>query len=319
MKVKVLCIHAKYLQIRQKNCDHLASLFSRKLETDPISFSFHFIDQEVQDDALFDFKGPSPYPFQDCKRLLNTHERSNAQKHMSALKIAASDDKFDFHLIIEDDCVCQENVVSSLYQICSTYAKSNWQILFLGLPHRMHENHIETNGVVSFYSKHLHALPLTLCCCDSYLIPKASAQVISDSFNKPFRYQTNIEFAYRLYQHPEIQSAYSVPQIFVDGSKIGFAVSAMTSNNKLIFNNEYLKFYANYQNLPSIPKEIESNPHPDVQYLVALYLIHKTEYRKAEILLKELYKIYTDNFVIFDNKSEFLLNFAGLYRYIQDE
>lgn len=307
MRVNVMFIHAKFLEIRLNNCVHIQNMLNK---CNTAAFTFRYIDD---DDMLsvFDETSPSPFPFNNTKRVLNKHERSNVNNHRSALKAASladSDvDPYDFHLILEDDCMCQEIVSASLMSVMESYKECPWDVLFLGTPQKTDDM---VPGIASITNH--------MWCCDSYIIPRGAADMLSRYFDKPVRFPTNIQFWYIFHQHPEIKASYSIPQIFIDGSKIGFAVSTMSSNNKLIYNNDYLKFHEGYKDMHGIPETILKNPHPDMQFVVALYHIHHKDYRKAEIMLATLFSTYKENHVIFDNTSVFLETYANIFRFMQD-
>lgn len=307
MRVNVMFIHAKFLEMRLSNCAHIQNLLS---SCKTIAFAFRYIDDdELQ--SVFDETSPSPFPFNTTRTVLNKHERSNANNHRSALKAACAEDSgtdpYDFHLILEDDCMCQDIVSASLSSVIDAYAACPWHVLFLGTPQRTGDM---VPGIASISKQ--------LWCCDSYIIPRGAAASLAQQFEKPIRFPTHMQFSYIFHTHPEIKASYSIPQVFIDGSKIGYAVSTISSNNRLIFNNDYLKFYEGYKDIAEIPEIILRNPHPDMQFLVALFHIHHKQYKKAEAMLAAIFSTYRDNHVIFDTTSIFLETYANIYRFMQE-
>lgn len=218
--------------------------------------------------------GPPVHPpFDRVQETLYAKQASNALKHHAALTMIAedaitpSDDLF--HLVLEDDVVYSRSSVDA--DICTVVdtAPVDWEMIFLGLPITVDkQKHVGTitprvvfEKLEEFYSKSNIS---TIMACDSYLITRAGARKLVQNF-LPVRFPTHIHLSWRIggYARQGARSdarhdahgatlsskqcvspyvrVYSVfPNVFLDGSKLGVFASALTANNRLMWNRGYV-------------------------------------------------------------------------------
>lgn len=276
--------------------------------------------------------------YNDLIKNMHVKQVSNAMKHLLALRKVSDAVAHDSiaankttYLVLEDDIVYGDDISKKLpdtIALLKTVTES-WDIVMLGTP----AVHTVVDGSpmeITEVKKMFRIMP----CCDSYIINPNSASKLVSKFI-PIRLCSNIQFSYINEQHPDVNIMMTIPNIFVDGSKLGIYISNVTPNNKLFLNKEYNKLYnllnrdtsgacagacagqLTAEELAEVEKglkEIRFANHPDIMYLNALYHMKLGKPKEAENIFTQAYQIYQQNDAVINNESEFLLNYMRVYR-----
>ena len=253
---------------------------------------------------------------------MHVNQISNALKHKTAIsKAATSSTTSDFYLVIEDDALYGDDVVTRLFDICvQLQGTPSCDILFLGLPSLLP---IEEKGNLFRKTTDFYRL---LPCCDSYMGSKAAMQKLSAAFTQ-IKYTTNIQLSY-MFETNNISAYMTTPNVFLDGTKYGAYLSSVDPNSRLIFNPDFNKLASIIQKgtytaaedamIENALDNIKFKNHPDVMHLEAQYLITKKNYKKAEAILENVYSIVSQNGCIINTETEFLRTHMRIYKYLQE-
>ena len=248
---------------------------------------------------------------------------SNALKHKVAITRAAQDDAADYTLIIEDDVLCGDDIVTKVSEILDKLNadKENEQLVFLGLPSLMPID--EAKGTFFRPTTDFYRL---LPCCDSYIASRKTFKKLHDVYG-PVKFTTNLQLSF-LCETNKITSSMATPNLFLDGSKYGAYLSSIDPNGRLIFNPDYNRLALliakgsftpdEDTTIVSALKNIKFNNHPDVMHLEAQYHIAKGNYTKAEELLNTVYTICSQNACVINTETEFLRTHMRMYKNLQD-
>lgn len=338
--LNVFVIHTKLLPLRKALCDDLISRLNAKFD-----LSFKYIDvydadaipaQIVKENVDL---SPAPRdtnrsPYDTFLKGLHVRHLSNALKHAEAIKLASQSEEGKFCLIIEDDVVFGENVAERLESVIKALSKNDsWDVNFLGLPQPI-SNDISTPTITG-----VETLFKVLPEISSYIVKKEAAERLRDIFF-PIRYMTNIQLTY-LFLHKSKQVSFSpfrmtmsTPNVFVDGSKFGVYLSSLLPNNKLILNQDYTKLHTiinsheehNAKPYTEEEKSIISNKfesikfvaHPEFQSLKGLFEAQIGNYEKAKSIYNSCYEIYKNNDSLLNGESDFIIQYARLFKHLQE-
>jgi len=264
------------------------------------------------------FEEGSPFvKFNGLIKNLHIFHLSNALKHFKALEVIAESDDNTISLVLEDDVSFDpKTMFQQLEKAIKMYQTGS--IMFLGLPN----NTPDVKELQVIPSQQLfEILPYN----DSYLIDKITAKKILSAF-LPIKFVANLQFSIAI-RKAEVNCTQTVPNIFVDGSKLGLFTSSMNANNILVFNPDYMRLrdIVSKEEIKATDKSvaeqlIANSPcgaHPDFQYLKALYYNKIGESKTAQQAFEGAYQVYSKNLCILNHESQFLKDFMRLYKDLQ--
>lgn len=267
---------------------------------------------------------------------MHVNQLSNAMKHVDALrKIAgfadteASDELI--HLVIEDDCVVNEDledcdnakdaIKDLMNRVKITFSNKNnrWGIFLPCLSVAMTEQ-AENTQTQFFVDNKVVKLNELILNGSSFLVPACNAYFVTPSFAKRMlRYCEKIKFAWNVHLsyavhfvlHEEEESEQVIGTrtiVIMDGSKTGHFVSTLTGTNLLSLCPEYIELVRLISSTSgTTPKETCSKAaeiiskfeqkngvikdHPDFLRLYAQQLIGIKKLRDAHSVLKKGSKV----------------------------
>lgn len=327
--LNIYFIHASHLKDREKIMNNFKNILGKYTfrdvnkthikiinEYDPQNINMNVIQKTVNYEPIKDTKISEGLEFYN-KAIKNLHvfQLSNVLKHYSALKnISENNNENEYHLVLEDDILYQENVLLNLDRIL--HQKKYNDILFLGLPTDKNES-LEYKKTNELY----RILPYT----DSYLITAKCAKILYDNF-LPIKWIGNVQLSY-LFEKLNIQPLTISPHIFIDGSKYGMFLSTLNANNQLLFNNDYMTGITilakdNYtdddmENNNKLFESSQISQNPDFMHLQAKYLTKIKKYKQARQVFDKAIQIYEINCNIVNHESLFLKDYIRLYKHLQ--
>jgi GR25 family glycosyltransferase involved in LPS biosynthesis len=327
ISVNFYIIHVSAFKQRKATLERLEKMLQQDKR---LSVSFKYIteyDPDKIDEALIkasvnydQIKDEKCAPFNMFIRNMHINQLSNVMKHNKAYQLVSDGQDVDFSIILEDDIVYNEDVTENLVNILKNIPET-YDMVFLGLPSS--QQNPPQNGSEKFQvlSEVFKVLP----CCDSYVINKKTATMFCEYFT-PIKFPQNIQLSYVSTQL-EMENYISIPNIFIDGSKLGLYFSTLEVNNRLIFNQDYVilskylekeTFTDNdHKEITQAFREVKLKTNPEFYYLKALYEIKKGNYEYAEEIFKYTYEIYDNNGAILNNQSNFLRDYMRLYKHMQ--
>jgi hypothetical protein len=330
-KIIPLCIyvvHATSLVMRKDNVMQLTRLLTSDTRFDVkmhlmLSHDPNELTKEQLQSSVELNKFPEEHLYAPTwnPHITNMHinQVSNALKHVSCLqKIAGSESHDTVHLVIEDDVCYPPDIGDKLYNVLMQMRRGH-DIVFLGFP-RLDDNSDTASGM--FASVPMNNLFPT---CDSYFVTREAAHKLVAGCS-PIRMITNkhLTFACRT---KGVSPWYTLPNIFLDGSKVGRFVSTVQANNRLIYNAEYMKSLKTINDektgIPELRQciiDIESSGfsnHPDIQFLKAVIHIRLEEYEAAQECFRSADEAYTKNGAMVQGDSEFLRAYMSNFKHLQ--
>jgi hypothetical protein len=246
-------------------------------------------------------------PFEKYNQFLkNLHlfQVSNSLKHYKALQLIKENSQDDdINLILEDDILYEDNIALSLDRLIKNIKHD---ILFTGFPTNLHMKDHQFQNTKEIFP---NGLPYN----DSYIVTKEIATKLADNY-LPIKFINNIHLTYLL-EKISTEPYLSIPNLFINGSMFGTHLSVLTSNNILLFNNEYMNAKTNLDTY-DFTKETPLNNHPEWMYLRALRYVKDKKYDKAIELYKKALEIYKLNNCIINNECQFLKDYTRVFKYI---
>ena len=264
--------------------------------------------------------------FKPLVKNMHVRQVSNTMKHVAALRRASNvdgDNNMRFSLILEDDALFGENVITALGYAVKD-APHDADIVFLGLPSTKQP---PSEGAVF---DDVLALFGVLPACESYLVTPSAAARISAAM-LPVRFQTNVQLTYAI-KTLGIKAYLAVPNVFVDGSKLGVFTCSVDPNNRLMWNQPYCQMETIVRNMAAynvsggaecdaeFQKAWTDQPfkeHPDVLSIKATHLVRMGRLAEAHTVFAAALEIYDRNGSIVSNTSEFLRNYIAIFRDLQ--
>jgi len=260
---------------------------------------------------------------------INLRQVSNTLKHRAALtRIGAqrhhNTQNRRFSLVVEDDTLFTQNLRPLLTRITQE-APEDADVVFISLPSPPTED-------LSF--PELDTLFRTPPACDAYLVTPKAAEAMARAM-LPVRLPTPIHLHY-VANTLGLRMYVSSHNVFVDGSKIGAAVSTIQSNNLLIWNQPFCKLFDARKNsegkpealntainefvlsLSSSPNGAQFAAHPDVWAMHARCLGSLGKHEEARVLYEKAYAAYVEGEAILDISSGFLREYMALYEHLQN-
>jgi GR25 family glycosyltransferase involved in LPS biosynthesis len=324
ISVNVYVIHVASFKNRKISIERLESVV-RKDER--FKFTFRYITEcdpenllpdEIKNSINYDqIKEEQVAMFNGLLKNMHVNQLSNALKHKKALQLIEDSEEVDYSIIIEDDIIFNDDITENLHNILNNLPE-NFDVMFLGLPASKQDENTP-------YYQSLKEVFKLLPCCDSYLITKKAATMLNEYF-LPIKFQNNIQLSY-LFTKLDLETYLSIPNIFIDGSKLGLYFSSLEVNNRLIFNQDYVlltQLLSKKELTDEDKKEIDKafldvklKTNPEFYYLKALYETKKGNYIYALAIFNYAYDIYESNGAILNNQSTFLRDFMKTFKYLQ--
>ena len=250
---------------------------------------------------------------------LHVRQVSNTLKHIEALTRIAKLDKPGFALVVEDDAVFGDKMVNALTHAISD-APEDADMIFVGLP--------STRLPPPSSSKSVFDDPLVLFpgqvipACDSYIITPLAAQKLVQAW-MPIRMKTALQFSYML-RKKVVKTYVAVPNVFVDGSKVGVTSSSLDANNLLIWNQPFCIAVDALTNQNGSTKPVQdkldevwaSQPfknHPDCLVQRADQMLAAKKIYEAQELYEKALAIYTAENCIVNTSSKFMKRYMATF------
>ena len=339
--LNIFFIHSAILKDREKTITELQKqvqkYFFKNVKTtkvkviteyDPNMITGEFIQRAVNytpikepDDLKEENKTNNITFYNQFIKNMHLFQLSNALKHYKALEYCANSDDNDINIVLEDDVVYEEKVCLLIEKLINNLPL-DYDMIFMGLPGNVE---VKDRNDIKFQntSDVFRLLPYT----DSYLINKNTAKKLYDEF-LPIKFIGNIHFSY-LIEKLNLKTLLTLPNIFIDGSKIGFFLSTLNPNNHLVFNGDYMRIRNSIQKEESISEEeskqlediiakSQIQNHPDFLHIKALYLSKQKKYKEAEQVFENALNIYLANNCIVNHECMFLKDYMRIYKYLQD-
>ena len=262
-------------------------------------------------------------------QLKNIHIRqlSNTVKHATAIRriSSAASNAHRFSLVLEDDALFGQTMTTALSS-ATLLAPSDADIVFLGLPSPSQP----PKDTVAIFDDLTAVFGGTLPACESYILTRAAAAKLAPLMS-PVRFVTNVQLMYAI-KTAGLKAYISVPNVFVDGSKIGVFTCSLDPNSRLIWNQGYCKMDALVRNVAGYAvaggaesdaafeqlwEEQQFKEHPDVLALRAMHLSRMARPKDAEAAFQRALDMYDKTGGVINNMSEFLKSYVSLYRDLQ--
>lgn len=327
LAVNFYVIHVSAFKQRKATLERLEQILK---QDNRLSVNFNYItecDSSSIDEAIVkssvnyeQIKDEKLAPFNMFIRNMHVNQLSNVLKHKKAYELISDGEDVDFSIILEDDVVYNEDVADNLINILSNIPET-YDMVFLGLPSSQQNPPQKENEKFQVLSEVFKILP----CCDSYVISKKTATMFCEYFT-PIKFTQNIQLSFVSTQL-ELENYISIPNVFIDGSKLGLYFSTLEVNNRLIFNQDYVvltKYLEKdtftekeHEEITNAFKDVKLKTNPEFYYLKAIYETKKGNYDYAEELFKYTYEIYDNNGAILNNQSQFLRDYMRLYQHMQ--
>lgn len=304
-ELNIYIIHAKWLENRIQNIqnfkDKILKYNFKNVTVKNINIIDQYDPQELMQLNMNDYVSYEKTNSDYDKFMKNLHlfQVSNSLKHYHAFKLISLSNDNSCNIIVEDDILYEEKMCLLLDRFIDE--KNKPEIVFFGLPNNIDKKYENVKKIFGL-------LPLN----DSYYISKEFATKLFNSY-LPIKFINNIQLDYICTIKLKNELFFSIPHIFIDGSKYGSHLSVLNPNNGLFFNEEYKKYATNQVQM------CEKSPldfHPDFMFLRAKYLTNVYKFEEALELYEKMFEIYRKNNCIINNESEFLREYMRLYSFI---
>lgn len=323
-KLNVFVVHVESYHYRKVTCERLRDL----LEKDPrFAVNFKYItehdpqnvtQEEVRRYINYDPIKEEPLSaFNVLLKNLHVNHLSNSLKHLDALTLAAEAADDEVSIVLEDDIVFNDGILDALDAALKNLPPA-YDVVMLGLPSSK-----EASGLK--YQK-TDALFKVLPACDSYLVTKRAAKTLSEGFT-PIKYTNNVQLSYLMAKH-ELSSFLVIPNIFIDGSKLGLYYSTLEVNNRLIFNQDFIQLSKLIHETTDFTAEkkkeinklfldVKLKTNPEFYYLKALFESKTGNHVFAKAIFDYTYDLYEHNGTILNNQSTFLRDYMREFKHLQ--
>lgn len=301
---------------------------------------------EISQEALKEY----PDIASAAPKSMHVNHLSCTLKHVAALErvVANAKQHGGFHVILEDDCLFgEEPELKAKLSTLLWNLPTNYDMVFLGLPSPQGVEALEKDGdrIVAVSGGHgeqkyqslskqqpqpQHGIMPLLPCCDSYVVnPTAAARLLP--LCKPIRLPANLQMTWMI-RKASLRTYATIPNLFVDGSKIGVYVSQLEANNRLLWNDQFLKLEA----LANTADQLAADPdrlkaaqefvdklqfkgHPDMLRLIARLQMRIGNCKEARIIFDQIFKILAAENCVLNSTSTFLRDYMNLHGQLQDD
>lgn len=250
-------------------------------------------------------------------RALQIRQVSNSLKHLEALRRVAADtgEGARFSLVVEDDAVFGETMHNAL-EHAARDAPADADIVFVGLPSTRLP---EPGSNTSVFDDPLALYPNggVLPACESYLVTPDGARRLAEAF-LPLRLGTTGQLTY-LFRKKVAKAYLSVPNVFVDGSKIGVCVSTIDANSQLIWNQDYcqatelLRQNAPMEQFDAAWERQPFKTHPDCIVQKADSCALRGQVEDAKEIYERALRTYAENNGVINTQTEFMKRYMSMY------
>ncbi len=341
-RLNVFFVHAQWLKDRERTISEFQKLTSKYqfkgikgikirviTDYDPNDINGDIIGRTVSYNPIKDADDvPETEKLEFYNNFLkNIHifQLSNSLKHYKILEeIAKESNDDDINLVLEDDVIYEDKMCMLLEKLINDLPSSH-EMIFLGFPSNIDP---QKRHLVKYQNVH-EVFPRVLPYCDSYIVSKKTATKLYENY-LPIKFVNNVQLS-MIMEKTKTNGLIAIPNIFMDGSKIGAYLSLLTPNNLLLFNNDYMRVKATLNTpneniskedrkaIDKIMKDSQLNNHPDFMHLKALFLTREGKIKDAEKLYETALKIYQMNNCIINHESQFLKDYIRIYRDLQDD
>jgi tetratricopeptide (TPR) repeat protein len=257
---------------------------------------------------------------------MNVRQVSNVFKHRAALEQAGGGASSSagaprFALIVEDDALFVKSIPELIERVVAA-APADADIIMASLP-----SPPAPDGGIGFVEleKFFKSPPA----CDGYLVTPSAAAALAAAL-LPIRMPTPMQLHYTA-RSLGLRMYVSTHNLFVDGSKIGTAVSSIVVNNLLIWNQAYCKLMdalaenekaasgasADVEAALAASKDAPFGGHPDAIALRARVLVSLGRIDEAKACYEEAMTAYEKGNAVFGISSGFLRGYMDMYRHLQ--
>lgn len=329
-KLNIYFIHSKSLKERKSVIDNFTSLIKKyrfkNIHVDSVEIITNYEPVDIDVNTIRQFVdyskiGESHVEFYNqLLRNLHINQLSNTLKHFKALELIAkkSNDK-ELNLVLEDDILYEDKVCMSFEKMTKAIPEK-FDIIMLGMP-----TTIDVVDKSNYTFQDTHKIFKVLPVCDSYLVSHSTAKALVMNY-VPVKFNNATQLSY-ICDKLGIETIQSVPNIFIDGSKYGIFLSKLSTNNPLIFNNDFVTIRAiasretvTKDDIEVFNKLIKKSPikdNPDFVHMECLYYINQKDYKRAIERFTDAYNTYISNGCILSNDSIFLRDFIRTFKYVQ--
>lgn len=322
-KLLVCVIHSKKLALRmptlQPTLNKLQDMLGYDVKVEVIDkHDPEDIDVNVIREKIVLENPKSNTIFDQLVRNIHVKHVSQSLKHHEAFDKFVKDQSFNALLVLEDDVLATPSIASDLNAAVQLIkSNDNIEVLCLGAPTPKSSSN---NKFISMF-EHFRFLPSV----DSYLVTRKGAEKIHPNFF-PIRYQTNVHLSFLCMKH-NVNIVLNVPNIFVNGSKLGVFLSSVDPNNRLFMNQDFNKLVAinaktivdnrDVLDVEDLIKSGSFKEHPDFQHQLGVFYSKVKNYEKAKEFYDKAYKTFIENDCLLNNESEFLLNYTRVFQHFQ--
>lgn len=330
-RLNIHFIHTKALKERESVIENFKNI-AKKYRFKDLSLVFNVIDEhdpvDIDMQTVKQFVDYSQIAeghvsfYNQLLKNLHVNQLSNTLKHLKALEyIVDHSNSNELNLILEDDILYEDRVCSSLEKAINALPQK-FDVVLLGMP-TVTPVTDKTNYIFEDTHKIFKVLPV----CDSYLVSHSAAKALVANY-KPIKFTNNVQLSY-VCDKIGMTTLQTVPNIFIDGSKYGLFLSKISTNNPLIFNNDFVALRS-LLSKPVLSKEdvneveklvarsaIKTNP--DFIHLECTFHIKQKNYTKAVERFKQSYDTYISNGCILSNDSVFLRDYISVHKHLQHD
>jgi hypothetical protein len=318
-KLNIYFIHSKELSERENVFKNFEAIFKqyrfKNIVLNKINVIEDFDSKDITANTIqqyvrYDKITETQFEFYNqLYKNMHINQLSNTLKHFKALEmISAKSHERDINLVLEDDILYEDKVCLSFDKLVKTLPKT-YDFIMLGMP-----TLTEVSDKTTFNFEDTHKIFKVLPLSDSYIVSTAAAKAVVPHY-VPLKFINNIQMSY-VTDKLGLSTLQAIPNIFIDGSKYGLFLSKLSTNNPLIFNNDYTTL-RNILSKGTISKDEDDiinklidrstiRNNPDFIHLECQYHILCKNYEKAKNRYEEAYKIYVSNGCILNNESLFL-------------
>lgn len=259
---------------------------------------------------------------------------SNSLKHFEALSVIAKTSSVDdVNIILEDDIMIDANFKDKLEYFILNKVYKDFDCIFLCLPSPGPPTANETESIQErkpighlVIDKITDSKDKVVPSCDSYFVSTTGAQKMASGY-MPIRFQHNIQLSF-IFDKLKLNVGRCIPNISIDGSKIGEYPSTLSPNNILLYNVLFKTIYKTlekevitHEEIDQMKKLFLENPlknKADFLFLQGLFYLRFKEYSSCKELFDKAIEMYEDNFSPLNHQSAIIQNYIELSKHIQD-
>lgn len=244
-------------------------------------------------------------------RPLSLRHVSNFEKHRLALEeISRRGPAGGPCLVLEDDAVYGADVAAALSTALA--ATSDAPVAFLGLPYaRKAEPAVEVESLANVFN--------VLPSCDAYTVtPAAAARLLPHM--RPVRFATNVHLTYAI-NKAGLDAVVAVPNVFMDGSKLGSHLGTIDVNNPLIYNPEYHRLKAlvaaDSDEVAEFARGMKFQTNPEIQLVLGMHDVRKGRYADAKRRFESAYAVHSGGRSVMNGTSLLLQSYIDVFKHLQ--